>query len=126
MKRAALLLLLGCHGAAMPPDPEAYKKMTLAQRCDAVAPRAIECIDELQRWDTRMTMATAGVDAKDVAYMDRELAGTPKADPKQAREIHRIMCFGDRETLYPDAVLACWTTSSCDAFVDCVAKRLVR
>lgn len=117
MKLVLVLVLVASCGDADrgPPDPQQYKAMTDEQKCDATAPRATRCIDELLAAQMKDVLAA---DAKSGAEIDQALDRTPGATASQASEMHRVSCAGDPH--YADAIVACWSTAGCRQFADCV------
>ena len=100
-----------------PPDPTRYQAMRAEERCQAVAPRATPCIDELLVADMTDVMGSAGREA--AQQLDDEVHKR-RASGEEAAAMHRLQCAGSPR--YPDAVVACWTTETCKAFADCVIR----
>ena len=96
-----------------PPDPKQFQAMTATEKCEATAPRATRCSDELMLADAKDIDNALGSD------LERHM-GDEHASRREADEMHRIRCVGS--DTYPAAVLACWTTEPCQAFADCVTR----
>jgi hypothetical protein len=111
----ALLLVAGCKGKPALPDPAAFRAMTPEAKCEAVAPRATLCIDELLVAD----MKDVGLDSSISKQLEGDVRSR-RATDDEAEAMHRIRCEGSKP--YPDAVIACWTTEPCTAFAECVIR----
>jgi hypothetical protein len=111
-----VVALVACGGGPKPPDPARYQAMSEEERCEATAPRATKCIDELLAADLRDLASAVGSEVEAAAAaMERD--DRPLGD-REALTIHQIRC--ETAETYPDAVLACWSESGCDAFARCV------
>ncbi len=100
-----------------PPDPQAYQAMTEEQKCDAVAPRGARCVDELMVAHLRSLDANA--DPELLRAMESEMRDRPSSGD-EADTMHHLNCVGSRGTAFADAVIACWNTTPCEAFANCV------
>lgn len=117
MSRSVLVLaVLAACGKPSPPDPEQYRAMTEEQRCEAVAPRAAECIDDLMLADLRALGADKELSREVEVDLRSKRTGTA-----EAMDIARISCRGGKH--FADAVIACWAETSCDRFVRCIDQK---
>ena len=96
-----------------PPEPQKFQTMTATEKCEATAPRATRCSDELMLADAKDIDSALGND------LERHM-GDKHASQREAAEMRRIRCVGSDS--YPAAVLACWTTEPCQAFAECVTR----
>jgi hypothetical protein len=118
MRWSLLILVAGCHKSpseasarALPkPDPVAFAKLAAGAQCDATAPRARPCSNEILK-------------AELASLSNGQVKTTPAleepADDKEAEVLQRTQCL---EPTYPKAVVECWTVEGCEAFATCVAK----
>ena len=98
------------------PDRARYKQMTPEQRCATVAPRAVECVDEVMIENLNSMVADPELSKR----IEDRLRASPRATGDTAQRMHELDCLGWRDSDYADAVLACWETAGCKAFAACV------
>ena len=111
-----LIILAACKGTPSPPDPKAFAAMTPEARCEAVAPRATQCVDELMIAD----LHSVGIDPALAKELETQLGNSPRAKGDEAAAMHKTRCASTKG--YPPAVVACWAIQPCQAFVDCVVR----
>jgi len=115
-------LLAACNKLPEPPSAADFAAMTDEQKCEATAPRATRCTDELLVAELR---DISGDDAF-AAEIGRDYATGPRPDADEAHTIHQLACRGDRDGAYQKAVFACWDVTDCSAFARCVYKPRVK
>jgi hypothetical protein len=102
-----------------PPDPQAFKAMNEEQKCDATAPRATRCVDELMIAHLRQLSVADGAGAELTRTLENEVH-EKHSSADEADAMHRVNCVGSPGTAFQDAVVACWNTTPCEAFASCV------
>ena len=120
---AALAACSSAKSSAPPPSspqqpagPPGYATMTPEQRCAATAPRTRACTTDL-----RVQLVHEIDDAP--TGMDSALRDTPEVDADGAKRIHETFCVAERElNAFSDAVVACWSATSCSELAACVGK----
>lgn len=116
-----LVLVAACKDKLPdPPSASAFAAMTAQQQCDATAPRAVRCIDELMLAAVREMTGDA-----EAASIEKGWAEQPDLLPEQARYAHDGQCEQARHGRYMKAVVTCWNEPDCKRFASCVfaAKR---
>ena len=113
-----IALLAACDKLPDPPSASEFAAMTHQQKCEATAPRATRCTDELMVGELRELTG----DREAAEEIGRDYAAGPSPNARQAREIHDISCASDRDGSYLKAIVECWNVSDCTAFADCVYK----
>ena len=111
MRIVAIVLLVACSKSSSgptPPDPASYQKMTLDERCAATAPRGVGCIDQVMMEQAR------SLGLPEVGSAQIRIPATAET----AQKMYRVTC--SRGPAFPDAVYACWSRPTCDAFAKCV------
>jgi hypothetical protein len=118
-----LLVLAACSDKLPdPPSASAFAAMTEDQKCEATAPRATRCVEELMIADLRQ-LSTASGDGNLLAdEVAKAWEDEPRAGGDEARRIHQAACLGDRDGGYMTAVVACWNEPDCKSFASCVYK----
>lgn len=119
------LVLAACSNSSPPPhtlpppDPAKLASMSFEDRCSAVAPRAMPCVDELLVADaTSLADDTHG----DVAAVVKdELQRNGKSSAKEANFLHRTECAADDN--YPSDVMACWGRTDCTQLATCITQK---
>jgi hypothetical protein len=115
----AVVLLLGACGDKLParPNEASFRAAGPTEKCKLTAPRAMRCADELMVAELR---SLAGGDDGGLAdAVAEDLKKDPKPTTKKDRRVmHEHMCLGGPS--YADAVFACWSEASCNAFAQCV------
>jgi hypothetical protein len=107
--------------AGPPPAPELFRAMTADEKCEATAPRATLCIDELLIASLQ-ALAQQGSGERELADgLTADLRGTKSSD-RQAADMHRMNCLGASDAVYAEAVVACWTVEGCEPFAACVTR----
>lgn len=107
-----IALVAACSSSLpSPPDPQAFQKLTVEERCEATAPRAVRCANELLVAQARALSAELG------SRIERVTDDPPSAS--EARAMHDVSCA---DAAYPAAIVACWSTSECNAFAACVVS----
>src|SRR5258706_15901218 len=113
--RPLAVLLLAAACSDKPPDLAKFKAMSEADQCEAAAPRATRCIDDLLVADIK------------AVGLDKELRGklvkdvrTTHSTPDERKAMHEIQCLSG--PAYTNAVVACWTIEPCKEFAECVVR----
>jgi hypothetical protein len=102
---------------AAPPDPARFATMTSERKCDATAPRAIPCTNELM---VEALVAVSGdLTAEERATIERKMAATPERAGEPSK-VHEITCQGDLDEAYVKGIVRCWAQPTCKAFAACV------
>ncbi len=104
---------------AAPPDPQAYRAMTDEQKCAAVAPRALPCVDELMITILHAVTGDRASDPEFARKIDDEIRAN-RSDGDLAKTMHQSNCNGDLH--YTDSVIACWSVEGCQPFAECVSR----
>ncbi len=93
--------------------------MTADERCDATAPRATLCIDELLIARLR-AVTTSGSDESELTDGMTANLRDRKSSDREAADMHRVNCLGGTD--YAEAVLTCWAVGGCEPFAACVMR----
>ena len=112
---AVLLLAAACSDKPAPPDLAKFKAMSEDDQCEAAAPRATRCMDDLLVADIK----AVGLDKDLKGELVKEVRTTPST-PDERKTMHKVQCMSD--PAYANAVVACWTIEPCKEFVECVVR----
>ncbi|HUJ59234.1 MAG TPA: hypothetical protein VLX92_12100 [Kofleriaceae bacterium] len=114
MTRALLVIALASCHKPDPPDPAAYARMSHEARCEATLARGASCADELLREQVRSFVHGSDGDLDDLTRRP--------SNSDDAASIYRVLCVGAPDNEVADAVVACWSRTSCDDFAACVTR----
>lgn len=102
-----------------PPDRAQLAAMSFEDRCSAVAPRALPCVDELLVADASSLPDDAHGDV--AAIVKESIRRDGRASASEAAALHRTECVADDD--YPADVMTCWARTDCAQFATCVAQQ---
>src|SRR5688500_5126093 len=120
--RLTLIAIVLCACGKTPlekPDPAALQRLTYEAQCEAVAPRAGRCANELMIADLE---SLARSDGMDVSAIVDDMRRDDDLSSEQARSIARHSCMGTATETFPARVLACWDEDDCTRFAACVTR----
>lgn len=123
MRSLSIVLVLAACSDKLPDPPSAsdFAAMTEGQQCEATAPRAMRCIDELMVAATRQLISDSQESNELATQLEKDFA-REQLDSRERRAIHETNCHSMPAAGYQKAVVACWNEPDCKRFASCVYK----